>query len=284
MPELSKEWQVWLKDNHARGCSAESMVEAMVGAGFNVQYASVVVADVSAGGELQVAVPVSQVTGEYRYEDWPPFLLGNRLDGGDALATVALRCERPQVLVLDGVLSDEECDEVIVRAQSKLRRSTTVDPLSGEESVIAQRSSDGTFFTLNEDSLIARLDARIARLMDCPVENGEGLQILRYGVGGEYRPHFDYFPPTDPGSVKHIAKGGQRVATMVIYLSNVTQGGATIFPDVGLTVNPRKGSAVYFRYTNSHGQIDPLSLHGGAPVEAGEKWIMTKWVRQRRYS
>ena len=284
MPELNNEWHIWLKENNARGCSAESMVEAMVAAGFDARYAGTIVSAIRTSGDLEQAVVASQAIGEYRYEDWPKILLGNRIDGGDIWATVALRCERPQMLVLDGVLTDEECDEVIDRAQSKLHRSTTVDPLSGEESVIAQRSSDGTFFALNEDSLIARLDARIARLMNCPVENGEGLQILRYGVGGEYRPHFDYFPPSDPGSLKHIAKGGQRVATMVVYLSNVTQGGATIFPDVGISANPRKGSAVYFRYTNSHGQIDPLSLHGGAPVEAGEKWIMTKWVRQRRYN
>ncbi|PHV11665.1 2OG-Fe(II) oxygenase [Chitinimonas sp. BJB300] len=284
MPELSREWQIWLKDNLQRGCSVASMVEAMVSAGFDAQQASAAVAAVSVGKDIPLKESIRPPVGEYIYDDWPIALLGNRIDGGDGWATVVMRCEKPQALVLDGVLSDNECDEVIARAKTKLRRSTTVDPLSGEESVIAQRSSEGTFFALREDDLIARLDARIARLMCCPVENGEGLQILRYGVGGEYRPHFDYFPPADPGSAKHIAQGGQRVATLVIYLSDVDQGGATIFPDVGLTVNPRKGSAVYFRYTNSQGQIDPLSLHGGAPVEGGEKWIMTKWVRQRRYS
>lgn len=46
---------------------------------------------------------------------------------------------------------------------------------------------------------------------------------------------------------------------------------------------PHKGGAVYFRYGNGQGQVDPLSLHAGAPILAGEKWIMTKWMRQRRY-
>ena len=30
-------------------------------------------------------------------------------------------------------------------------------------------------------------------------------------------------------------------------------------------------------------QLDLLTLHGGTPVVAGEKWIATKWMRQRRY-
>ncbi|SFZ79419.1 2OG-Fe(II) oxygenase [Chitinimonas taiwanensis] len=282
MPELTAEWQAWLTENQQRGCSSESMVSAMVQAGFDALEAGALVRLFRAGQSAVVAPPAAQTKGSYVYDAWP-MPLGNRLDGGDRVATVAMRCEQPQVLVLDDVLSTEECAEVIARSQAKLRRSTTVDPSSGAEQVIAQRSSEGTFFALCEDEFIARLDARIARLMGWPLENGEGLQILRYGVGGEYRPHFDYFPPDDPGSAKHIAQGGQRVATLVIYLNTVAEGGATIFPDAGLSVSPRQGSAVYFRYANGQGQLDPLSLHGGAPVEAGEKWIMTKWMRERRY-
>jgi prolyl 4-hydroxylase len=119
--------------------------------------------------------------------------------------------------------------------------------------------------------------------MNWPVDNGEGFQILHYGVGGEYTPHFDYFPPEQPGSATHISRGGQRVSTLVMYLNDVEEGGETTFPDVGLSVSPRAGSAVYFRYFNGAGQIDPLTLHAGAPVLAGEKWIMTKWMRQFRY-
>ncbi len=87
----------------------------------------------------------------------------------------------------------------------------------------------------------------------------------------------------DPGSAVHLAKGGQRVSTMVIYLNDVEEAGETTFPDVGLSVTPKKGAAVYFEYCNSQNQVDPLTLHAGAPVAAGEKWIATKWMRQRRY-
>lgn len=282
--ELTKQWQGWLADNVARGCSAESMVDAMLKAGFDGSHAQALVQAYQRGGAAvgNVARPAPAGTGAYVYDDWP-MRIGNRIDGGDRSVGVSMRCDKPQVLVLDGVLGDEECDEVIARSRTKLRRSTTVNAKTGAEDVIENRSSEGTYFGLCEDEFITRLDTRIARLMNWPVENGEGLQILRYGVGGEYTPHFDYFPPDDPGSASHLSRSGQRVATMVLYLNDVPEGGATVFPGVGLSVAPRKGSAVYFRYFNAHGQIDPLTLHGGAPVEVGEKWIMTKWMRERPY-
>jgi prolyl 4-hydroxylase len=68
-----------------------------------------------------------------------------------------------------------------------------------------------------------------------------------------------------------------------VYLSDVEVGGETIFPTIGLSVKPKVGSAVYFEYCNSLGQVDPLSLHGGSPVLKGEKWIVTKWMRQEKY-
>ncbi len=68
-----------------------------------------------------------------------------------------------------------------------------------------------------------------------------------------------------------------------MYLNDVADGGSTVFPELKLTVGPKKGAGVYFEYCNARGQVDPLTLHGGLPVLDGEKWIATKWVRQRRY-
>ena len=177
----------------------------------------------------------------------------------------------------------EECNELIRLSRIKLQRSTIVDPASGKETVIQERSSYGTFFANNETEFISKLERRIAAVMQWPAENGEGLQILNYKVGAEYKSHYDYFPPGDPGSAVHLAKGGQRVSTLVIYLNDVEEAGETMFPEIGLSVTPKKGSAVYFEYCNSKGQVDPLSLHCGVPVVAGEKWIAPKWMRQRRY-
>ncbi|MEC5384493.1 2OG-Fe(II) oxygenase [Uliginosibacterium sp. H3] len=293
MPQFDSGWQSWLNDNIKRGCSPESMISAMVGAGIDAATATFKVAQALAPDvPLPVQPPApafipafsaaGRAVNPYQY-DAMPIAAGNRIDVGDRFVNVVLRSERPQIVVFNNVLSHEECDELIERSRDKLKRSTTVNPITGEHDVIANRTSEGTFFDRCEDEFITRIDNRVATLMNWPLTHGEGLQILHYGVGGEYRPHFDYFPPHEVGSTTHVAVGGQRVSTMIMYLSDVEAGGETIFPDAGISVTPQKGSAVYFRYCNANGQIDPMTLHGGAPVQAGEKWIMTKWMRQRPY-
>jgi prolyl 4-hydroxylase len=143
------------------------------------------------------------------------------------------------------------------------------------------RTSQGMFFERGENTVCARLEARIAALTNWPVEYGESLQVLRYGPGAEYKPHYDYFDPDRTGTPAILARGGQRVASLVCYLNTPPQGGATTFPDVQLAVAPIKGNAVFFSYDRPH----PITrtLHGGAPVAEGEKWVATKWLREGRF-
>ena len=138
------------------------------------------------------------------------------------------------------------------------------------------------FFDVSENPLCSRIEARIAALLNWPVDHGEGLQVLRYRPGAEYKPHYDYFDPAQPGTPSILRRGGQRVATLVIYLNAPARGGATVFPDAGLEVAPVKGNAVFFSYDRA----DPatLTLHGGAPVQEGEKWVATKWLREGVFS
>jgi len=127
-------------------------------------------------------------------EDIPWRLPGGTLiHAADRDVRVVMRLEKPMIAFLDNVLDGDECDELVRRAMDRLQRSTIVDPASGAYEVIPDRSSDGTFFPLNADPFIARLDRRIAALMNWPQQNGESLQILRYRTGGQYTPHFDYF-------------------------------------------------------------------------------------------
>lgn len=273
------EWREWIAHNIARGCDPQMLVGDMMRSGFDPETARNAVF-AAAQGNPQVS---PNVDGAYAYET-SRLATGSTIELPDREVRVTLRIERPTIAFIDGLLGSEECDELVRLSAGQLIRSTTVDRASGEGRVIEARTSEGTFFPLNANPFIARLDRRIAALMNRPIENGEGLQILHYRTGGEYTPHFDYFPPSDPGSRLHVANGGQRVATLIIYLNDVENGGATVFPELKLTVGPKKGAAVYFEYCNSRGQVDPLTLHGGLPVLRGEKWIATKWMRERRYA
>jgi prolyl 4-hydroxylase len=187
----------------------------------------------------------------------------------------------PRVVVFSQLLSDDECDELIELARPRLARSETVATQTGGSEVNEARTSQGMFFDRGENALCARIEQRIASLLDWPLENGEGLQILRYQPGAEYRPHYDYFDPEQPGTPAVLARGGQRVASLVMYLNTPRRGGATVFPDVGFDVAPVKGNAVFFSYDRPHPATK--SLHGGAPVIEGEKWVATKWLRERRF-
>ena len=189
----------------------------------------------------------------------------------------------PDVVVLGNVLSSAECDELIALSKPKLKRSTIVDHQTGAEEVMALRGSEGTYFLRGENVFVKRIERRLSTLLGIPEDNGEGVQILHYGIGAEYKPHYDFFLPESPGSAKHVEKGGQRIATLIIYLNDVEAGGATIFPELDFEVLPRKGGGVYFSYCDSQARLDRMTLHGGAPVQRGEKWIATIWYRQRAY-
>jgi prolyl 4-hydroxylase len=213
-----------------------------------------------------------------------PRITGNRLTLSDGCELrIGAQLDHPQVVVYDGLLSPEECTQMIALAETRLSRSTVVDEQLGEARPHEHRTSAGGFFQRGEHPLVACIEARLAELLDWPVDHGEGLQVLRYGVGGEYRAHFDWFNPAHAGSAPHLRTGGQRVGTCVIYLSEVEDGGGTRFPNLGLEIRPRPGAVLYFADVDARGVEDPATLHAGVPVLAGVKYIATKWLRERRY-
>ena len=203
------------------------------------------------------------------------------LEAGDCRVELLAHLRDPLLLVLGSVLSPDECDALIDLAQPRMRRSLTVQTDTGGDEVNDVRTSDGMFFTQAENPLVQRIEARISRLLNWPASHGEGLQVLHYGPGAEYRPHYDFFDPTQPGTPAILSRGGQRLGTFIIYLSEPQSGGATSFPDLGLEVMPRKGSAVFFAYNRPSAAT--RTLHAGAPVLAGDKWIATKWLRESAF-
>ena len=196
---------------------------------------------------------------------------------------VLLRLRRPAMAVLADVMNAAECEELIGLARPRLTPSTVVDSKTGQNSVVAHRNSEGMFFRPEETPFIAALDRRVSQIMNMPESHGEGLQVLRYGPGTQSTPHFDFLTPSNAANQQSLARSGQRVSSLVVYLNEVASGGETDFPEIGLAVCPQPGHAVYFEYCNSRNELEPLSLHAGAPVIMGEKWAVTKWMRQRPF-
>lgn len=278
---VSPELREWMAAQLAAGHSVPALKASMRDAGWHEHVADAALAGIEslAWDATAGAVALSPA------REMP----GPDLDGApleieaiDRRVTVLQTMRHPRVIVFGNLLSDEECEGLIAAARVRLARSLTVETQTGGEILNADRTSEGMFFERGENAIVTRLEARLADLLRWPVEYGEGLQILRYSPGAQYRPHYDYFDPAEPGTPTILRRGGQRVATLVMYLQAPAQGGATTFPDVGLEVAPVRGTGVFFSYDRP----DPAtrSLHGGAPVLAGEKWVATKWLREREFT
>lgn len=282
-PELS----TWILHNIDRGCVSEAIVNSMIEQSFEPLIARGLVAAFFQSRLDGVDPPLGSLileteSVEYIYEH-PYISSGSVINTNDKQIPVLSRMQYPVIVVLDSVLSIEECDQLVKLACPRLTPSTVVDYETGIDKVAGHRDSEGMFFKLNETPFIATLDRRISELMNCPIENGEGLQVLRYGVNAKNTPHYDFLQSSNTANIESIARSGQRISTLVIYLNDVTSGGETFFPELGFSVLPKKGNAVYFEYTNRLGQLDLKSVHAGAEVYEGEKWVMTKWMRQKRF-
>ncbi|KAI5057397.1 hypothetical protein GOP47_0027412 [Adiantum capillus-veneris] len=198
---------------------------------------------------------------------------------------------KPRAFLYKGFLTEEECDHLIELAKDGLQKSAVVDHDSGKPILSTVRTSSGMFIDRDKDEVVSRIEDKIAIWTFLGKENGERMQVLKYQKGEKYEPHYDYFRDK-----VNQGQGGHRVATVLMYLSNVAQGGETVFPDAkrgrrfsmdetfsdcakrGVSVKPRKGDALLFFSLSTEAIPDPSSLHGGCPVIEGEKWSATKWI------
>lgn len=276
---ITPELRQWIIEQAAAGQQPEAVLKSMMASGWREDIAIAALEETLRGfldqkaREAQLPPPVAVPEPLVEGDGMPATLWA-----GDREVRVLMAMRNPRVIVFGGILSDEECDELMVLAGKRLSRSETVKTDTGASEVNEARTSEGMFFDRGENALCQRIEARFAALMRWPLENGEGLQVLRYRPGAEYKPHYDYFDPAQSGTPTILKRGGQRVATLVTYLNTPTRGGGTTFPDVGLEVAPVKGNAVFFSYDRAHPATK--TLHGGAPVIEGEKWVTTKWLRE----
>ncbi|CAJ94319.1 Prolyl 4-hydroxylase alpha subunit [Cupriavidus necator] len=278
--ESSPDLEQWLARHIAQGFAADALVLSMLRSGYDDAFARQAVAAAFAQ-DAYGAAPARPAPARSAAAAGTPAVYA--ADGGDRQVPILFRLASPQVQLFQQLLTDDECDALVALSRGRLARSPVVNPDTGDENLIDARTSMGAMFQVAEHPLITRIEARIAAVTGVPAEHGEGLQILNYKPGGEYQPHFDYFNPQRPGEARQLSVGGQRIATLVIYLNTPEAGGATAFPRVGLEVAPVKGNAVYFSYLLPDGALDERTLHAGLPVAFGEKWIATKWLRERPY-
>lgn len=185
----------------------------------------------------------------------------------------------PRIYTISNFLSPLECKSVIARAKTKeMTRGFVSGP--GKGVISDARTNDLCWVEHHTDPAFTRIAGRIAGLVGMPLSHAESFQVIRYGVGAEYRSHFDAFDPTSDNGKYNWRYGSQRLITVLGYLNVVKKGGATEFPRLKIKVDPEIGKLLVF-HNCLPGTLrrHPESIHAGCPVEEGEKWAFNLWFR-----
>lgn len=228
-----------------------------------------------------------------------PPKISNAASSGPRNITIETLSLKPLVLSIKGFLTDEECDYIAKKAEPSMKYSSvTLKDADKGKAASEWRTSQSTFLSAGDDTILKDIEHRTASLTRIPRNHQEYVQVLRYGESEKYDSHHDYFDPkayqSDKNTLNLIEHGKKnRFATVFWYLTDVDDGGHTIFPraggrppvrshsdcSTGLKVQPQKGKVIIFYSLDASGKMDPFSLHGACPVgENNIKWAANKWI------
>ncbi len=190
--------------------------------------------------------------------------------------------ESPRVLCVEGLAPSEACDWIVDQARGKLVRAEVHDPRTGLTIMGQTRTNRNANFPLVDTNLLNLfIQAKISAATGMPFRMMESFAVLHYAPGEEASDHFDFLDPSIPAYAAEIAELGQRVATCLLYLNDGYEGGETEFPRLGIRHRGGKGDALIFFSADAVGTPDPRSLHAGRPPTAGEKWVLSQFIRNR---
>lgn len=193
------------------------------------------------------------------------------------LPPAVVELNTPHVRSMRGLLTAEECDYLCAKGADRLEPARV-----GQGTLHEARTNESSTFDLMHSSvLVQSIDSRIAMALDAPPENGERLVLLRYLAGQAYAPHFDWLDPEAKGDAAAIEAGGQRLATLVTYLNADFTGGETHFVRTNAAFRGRKGDALLWSNVLPDGSVDAATEHAGRPPLSGEKYLLSKWMRDR---
>ncbi|XP_043065088.1 prolyl 4-hydroxylase subunit alpha-2-like isoform X8 [Drosophila ficusphila] len=186
----------------------------------------------------------------------------------------------PYIVLYHNVLSDGEIEKLERMSELFLKRSTVINVKNNTRHVSPTRTADGVWLPLphtklDDRMLLSRISLRIGDLTGLDMTHGRAMQFLKYGFGGHFVPHHDYFNSKTP----LLEAVGDRFATVLFYLNNVAHGGATAFPKLNIAVPTQKGSALFWH--NIDGQsydYEDLTFHGACPLISGTKMVLTRWI------
>lgn len=262
-------WLTWVTENIKRKCDPQGIVDILLKNNFSIAEIR------QAMGEHFPQQQVDRETYTLSKAEYTALSQIHITRAGEESGCQTIDTPKLQLLVVDHFLTDQECDELITLSQTNLRPSTiSYGPTD-------YRTSKTCDLSRLDTSFIRHIDNKITRKMGICLPYSEGIQAQKYDVGEEFKSHTDYFEPYTDEYTKFAAATGNRTWTCMIYLNTTPKGGGTQFVNIGQTFYPRKGRAVIWNNLYPDGRPNPDTMHWGMPVEEGEKFIITKWFREK---
>lgn len=211
--------------------------------------------------------------------------LGGKIDRAVWQAPVALKQHHPapRIYTIENFLPASACAWFIEYALQRMEPSTVRDGATGEDIVSPGRSATlAGSSALEADVVVQLAKLRIAEAIETHVSHQEPTTFLRYEPGQEYLAHYDLIrPQEEAAAAEELRTLGQRVATVLVYLNEGYEGGETYFPHLDWGFKGKAGDVLIFWNMSADGERERLSLHAGLSVTAGEKWLLSQWVRAK---
>ena len=184
--------------------------------------------------------------------------------------------EAPFVFQWHDFVTNHEIESIKEDALPMLQRATAIT--DGNMYTASYRISQSAWLTDNYP-IVKRISQRISHVTNLSMETAEELQLANYGIGGQYEAHYDCAQAHEPlPEGWSIHEAGNRFSTVLIYLSNVDYGGATAFIEGNFSVQPEKGSAIFWYNLDNNGVVNQDTKHAACPVLIGIKWVANKWI------
>ncbi|XP_037720677.1 prolyl 4-hydroxylase subunit alpha-1-like [Drosophila subpulchrella] len=182
----------------------------------------------------------------------------------------------PFVAFLHDMVSKKE--GALIRSSSKKHllpsAVAAVDAPKEEYRIASSRTSKSVWYPNDFNNATLKISERLEEATGLNMFHTEYFQVMNYGLGGYFETHIDMLLSNET----RFNGTRDRIATALLYLSDVPQGGGTHFPKLNLTVFPKAGSVLFWYNLDFKGNDAMNTLHTGCPVIVGSKWVVSKWV------
>ncbi|KAM3718672.1 Prolyl 4-hydroxylase subunit [Dirofilaria immitis] len=203
--------------------------------------------------------------------------------------------QNPLAVLFYDIISDDEARIIQMLAAPKLKRALSLNFLTGKNEPVPFRVAKSADVKSTEHEILKLIDRRLELATNLEIETAENLGVHNYGIGGQYEPHLDCalisiisitalpfisIIKDDPCLEK--LETGNRIATILIYMTEPEIGGRTIFmSNLKASLPCIKNAALFWYNLMRSGEIDMRSRHAACPVLVGNKWVANKWFHER---